>query len=124
MYSEPKNQADILQDAAAMANGNLRLSRVLNILLLHLANKPPAITDVVLGKWEESACSALSVLATYWEEPDEQALRAALSRLEEVKFGSFGHQNPQAWVYTQLVRASTELSAMLLEALPASEPST
>jgi uncharacterized membrane protein YccC len=125
MYSEPKNQADILQDAAAMANGNLRLTHVLNLLFLHLASRPSAISDVVFGKWEESACSALSVLATYWEEPDKRALRAALSRLEEVQFEGFGrHENPHAWVYTQLVRTSTELSAMLLEALPANEPST
>ena len=37
MYGEPKNRADILQDAAAMANGNLRLARVLNLLLVHLS---------------------------------------------------------------------------------------
>jgi len=124
MYGEPKNRADILQDAAAMANGNLRLTRVLNLLLLHLANKPPPVIESALAEWEEAASSALEVLAATREECDEQALRLALSRLEGVELGGSGaDQKHDSWVFTQLARASTELSAMLIEALPNFETS-
>jgi uncharacterized membrane protein YccC len=124
MYAEPKNRADILQDAAAMANGNLRLARVLNLLLLHLANKPPPVIESALAEWEEAASSALEVLAATREESDEQALRLALSRLEGVELGGSGaDQKHDSWVFTQLARASTELSAMLIEALPNLETS-
>jgi uncharacterized membrane protein YccC len=123
MYGEPKNRTDILQDAAAMANGNLRLTRVLNVLLLHLSNKPSAVREPALAEWEEAACSALEVLAAT-PESNEQALQQALSRLEEVDFGSsYGNRNPESWVSTQLARASTELSAMLIDALPPGEKS-
>jgi hypothetical protein len=121
MYSEPKNRADILQDAAAMANGNLRLTRVLNVLLLHLANKTSAVRKPALAEWEEAACSALEVLAAT-PQSDEQALQQALSRLEEIDFGSSDrNQNSESWVFTQVARASTELSAMLIDALPPRE---
>ncbi|MGB8466361.1 MAG: hypothetical protein WCE49_15545, partial [Terrimicrobiaceae bacterium] len=119
MYGEPKNRADILQDAAALANGNLRLTRVLNVILLHLANKPPPVTKAALAEWEGAAGPALESLAATREENDEQALRLALSRLEGVEFDC---PNPggdhDSWVFTQFARASTELSAMLIEALP------
>jgi len=119
MYGEPKNRADILQDAAAMANGNLRLTRVLNLLLLHLANNPPPVTDSMLGEWEDAACSALEVVSASWEEFDEHELEFALSRLEGIEFirPSPG-RDYDSWVFTQLARASTELSAMLIDALP------
>jgi uncharacterized membrane protein YccC len=119
MYGEPKNRTDILQDAAAMANGNLRLTRVLNLLLFHLANKPPPIAEPMLDQWEEAACHALEVLAASWEELDEDALKLALGRVGEIDLTS---PNPgkdyDTWVFTQLARASTELSAMLIDALP------
>ena len=119
MYGEPKNRADILQDAAALANGNLRLTRVLNVILLHLANKPPPVTKAALAEWEGAAGPALESLAATREENDEQALRLALSRLEGVEFDcpSPGGDH-DSWVFTQFARASTELSAMLIEALP------
>ena len=122
MYGEPKNHANILQDAAAMANGNVRLTRVLNLLLLHLANKPPPVTESALAEWENAASSALEGLAAPWAESDERSLDLALSRLEGVDLGG-SHQNHDSWVFTQFARASTELSAMLIDALPKAEAS-
>ena len=53
---------------------------------------------------------------------DEQALQLALSRLEGVELGgSDRNQNNDSWVFTQLARASTELSAMLIEAMSPGE---
>ncbi len=120
MYGEPKNRADILQNAAAVANGNLRLTRVLNVLLLHLASEhEPQFSHSILAEWEDAACHALQVLAASWDEVDEHALRAALNRLETVKLDpSRSDKNADAWVFTQLARCSTELSAMIIDALP------
>ena len=53
---------------------------------------------------------------------DEQALQLALSRLEGIELGGSGaDQKHDSWVFTQLARASTELSAMLIDALPTKE---
>jgi hypothetical protein len=51
-------------------------------------------------------------------EANEQTLQQALSRLEEVDLGSSDrNQNSESWVFTQVARASTELSAMLIDAI-------
>jgi uncharacterized membrane protein YccC len=119
MYGEPKYQADILQDAAAMANGNLRLTRVLNLLLLHLTNRPAPVSDPELSKWESAACSALKLLAVSWDSLDEQALEQALSQLEALSLHQSSAENTDnAWIFTQLARGSTELSAMIVDVLP------
>jgi uncharacterized membrane protein YccC len=119
MYSEPKHRTDILQDAAAMANGNLRLARVLNLLLLHLNSRPAPVSNPEFSKWESAACHALGVLAASWDNLDEQALEQALNQLEslDVDQSSAGSAD-DAWVFTQLARASTELSAMIVDVLP------
>jgi len=55
---------------------------------------------------------------------DEQALQLALSRLEGIELiGSSHGKSHDSWVFTQLARASTELSAMLIDALPVAETS-
>ena len=119
MYSEPKHRADILQDAAAMANGNLRLARVLNLLLLHLNSRPAPVSDPEFSKWESAACHALGVLAASWDNLDEQALEQALNQLESLDVDqSNAGSADDAWVFTQLARASTELSAMIVDVLP------
>jgi uncharacterized membrane protein YccC len=119
MYGEPKNRADILQDAAAVANGNLRLTRVLNLLLLHLTNRPAPVSDPELSGWESAACHALDVLAVSWDDLDEKALESALNQLESLNFDrSSGESAGDAWVFTQLGRGSTELTAMIIDLLP------
>ena len=119
MYGEPKNRADILQDAAAMANGNLRLARVLNLLLVHLANRPAPVFDPELSTWESAACHALELLAASWDNLDEQALEQALNQLEALSLDQSGTESADnGWVFTQLARGSTELSAMIVDVLP------
>jgi hypothetical protein len=119
MYGEPKNRADILQDAAAMANGNLRLTRVLNLLLLHLTNRPAPVSDPELSGWENAACHALDVLSVSWDDLDEQGLESALTQLESLDFDrSSAESDSGAWVFAQLGRGSTELTAMIIDLLP------
>jgi uncharacterized membrane protein YccC len=119
MYGEPKYQADILQDAAAMANGNLRLTRVLNLLLLHLTNRPAPVSEPEFSKWESIACHSLKLLAESWEDLDDQALEQALNQLEALNLDQTSAENTDnAWVFTQFARGSTELSAMIVDVLP------
>jgi uncharacterized membrane protein YccC len=119
MYGEPKYQADILQDAAAMANGNLRLTRVLNLLLLHLTNRPAPVSEPEFSKWESIACHSLKLLAESWKDLDEQALEQALNQLEALNLDQTSAENTDnAWVFTQFARGSTELSAMIVDVLP------
>jgi uncharacterized membrane protein YccC len=119
MYGEPKYQADILQDAAAMANGNLRLTRMLNLLLLHLTNRPAPVSEPELSKWESAACHALKFLAESWDDLDEQGLQQVLGQLEALNLHQSSAENTDnAWVFTQLARGSTELSAMIVDVLP------
>ena len=119
MYSEPKNRADILQDAGTVANGNLRLTRVLNLLLLHLTNRPAPISDPELSKWESAACHGLELLAASWDNLEEQALEQVLNQLEALSLNkSSAVSADNGWVFTQLARGSTELSAMIIDVLP------
>ncbi len=119
MYGEPSNRADILQNAAAMANGNLRLTRVLNVILLHLAREPSRVSEPLLAEWEGASCRALQALAASWDEWDEKALRAALNQLEGIDLDeSCLKNNHEAWVFSQLSSGSTELGAMIIDALP------
>lgn len=93
---------------------------MLNVLLLHLVSEPePHFSHSILAEWEDAACHALQVLADSWDEVDEHALRAALNRVETVKLDpSRSDENADAWVFTQLARCSTELSAMIIDVLP------
>jgi uncharacterized membrane protein YccC len=119
MYGEPKNRADTLQDAAAMANGNLRLTRVLNVLLIHLTDRPAPVSEPALSIWERAASQALELLAASWDNLDEQALEQALDQLESFNLDrSSAESADDVWVFTQLTRASTELSAMIVNVLP------
>ena len=119
MYGEPKNRADILQDAAAMANGNLRLTRVLNVLLVHLTDRPAPVSEPELSNWETAASQALELLAASWDNLDEQALEQTLGQLESLNLDrSSAESADDVWVFTQLARASTELSAMIVDVLP------
>jgi hypothetical protein len=102
-----------------MANGNLRLARVLNLLLLHLNSRPAPVSGPELSNWESAACHALRVLAASWDNLDEQALEQALNQLESLNVDQpSGSGSDNAWVFTQLARASTELSAMIVDVFP------
>lgn len=61
----------------------------------------------------------MQVLAASWDESDEKALRAVLDRLEKIELDESGaDKNHDAWVFTQLARGSTEVTAMIIDALP------
>jgi len=121
MSGDPKNQQEGLEDAATLANGNQRLTRAFNVVALHLTPGTP-LPRPELAAFVATASETLDVLASSAEtgDPDRDrltALRATLDGLalhEAAAATAFEHS-----VYTQFARSGTELSAMLLAALPA-----
>ncbi|HVW20536.1 MAG TPA: FUSC family protein [Opitutaceae bacterium] len=120
MMGDPKNRQDRLEEAAALANGNQRLSRVLNLVAVHLSGEGAAAAPEVL-RFIASAADALESLAAAVEsrgasaeglERTRQALDGA--QMPDPPAGAGG--GPRKWIDGQLARAATEISAMLLAA--------
>ena len=118
MAGDPKNRQERIEQAAALANGNQRLTRAVNLLALHLqAGEPLAQSE--LGAFSSLAATALEALASAIENPssDQKLLdeaRAALDQLRLPQPTAAARAPRLAWVFGQLARANTELSAMLL----------
>jgi len=120
MSGDPKNRQDRLEAAAALANGNQRLTRTLNLMALHLGQGSP-VTAPVLTQFADRATAALTALETALTQPaaDRTPLartRAALDGLKLPQLGDGAAAPRQDWALAQIARASTELSAMLYAA--------
>jgi uncharacterized membrane protein YccC len=129
MSGDPKNRRELLQQAAALANGNQRLTRSLSLLALHL--KPGAtVPEAELPEFSARATAALSAVADAIEDPAgaQGCLASGRAALDSLRLplaeGSGSTDGPgpvhHRWVFDQFARAGTELSAMLLavETLP------
>ena len=124
MSGDPKAQQAGLEQAATLANGNQRLTRGLNVLALHLTPGAP-LERRELGDFVQLAADALDALASGVERGDPMVARLEplLEKLETVQLplppaGATGEAAQRDhWVFGQLTRASTELSAMLLATL-------
>ncbi len=122
MGGDPGNDREMIERSAALANGNQRLIRAFNSIALHLEpGAPPARADVLL-EFERRASGALEALAVSTESGGHtrgelDALREGLDRLDPVLPAGAGDEKQRrrlAWIVSQLGRASTELSAMLI----------
>ncbi len=123
MAGDPKHQQDRLAQAAALANGNQRLTRALTTVALHLT--PGAPLDHPAGtRFVVLAADALDALARHaapgtGPAPDLAPLRAALDAFE-APLATAGADQPHAqrdrWIFGQMSRAAVELEAMLLAA--------
>jgi uncharacterized membrane protein YccC len=125
MMGDPKNQQDGLEQAAALANGNQRLTRALTVITLHLTPGTPA-AQPELENFARLAGGALETLAAGVESgaPATGELARLLDELERFRFpvsgpasapdGRDAQRDP--WVFAQLAQAGTELSAMILAA--------
>lgn len=128
MFGDPRNRREGIEQAAALANGNQRLTRLLNLLLLHVDGRA-AIAAPELAQFTRAAERALASLRTLVEggslPPGEPAAcRAQLDSLAPVVSPSVQPESAAAdWLFVHLSRAATELSAMLLAVEPsAAEP--
>lgn len=125
LMADPRNQQDRLEQSAALTNGNQRLTRALNVVALHLTPGHPL-------RHPEAAAGAalladtLETLAHYveTENPAPGTLAPLLAALEKISLPipPANSSDPIAqrdhWVFTQLSRGTTELSAMLMAAEP------
>jgi uncharacterized membrane protein YccC len=127
MIGDPRNQREGIERAAALANGNQRLTRALTVVTLHLTpGRPLAWPEI--GRFAQLAADVLDALAEGIEAgaARDERLDPLLRTLEEFRFPTpssapFAHSaeadaQRDHWVFTQLSRAATELSAMLLAA--------
>ncbi|WP_415907317.1 FUSC family protein [Oleiharenicola sp. Vm1] len=117
MSAEPKHQQADVDAAAALANGNQRLTSALTGLAVQLGGAPlsgPALTDFV-----HLAGEALAELAREDRGPRLAELRAALDRVHfpsRPRATDAAAARTELAAYLQFARCATELDAMLLEA--------
>ena len=118
MMADPKPQQGGLEEAAALANGNQRLTRALTVVALHLTPGTP-LPRPEFADFVGVAAGALETLAHAVETPTSDAPGLARWRaaLDGIAFpppapnaSSLEHSASR-----QFARCATELSAMLLE---------
>jgi uncharacterized membrane protein YccC len=111
MAGDPKIHRQGLEEAAALANGNLRITRWLNAGSVHLQEDLPLLP---LSPFRQAACASLEALAAVVEGGDPETLAQAQAALEAASLP--GAIDVRAtWVLGQLAKTGTELSAMLLQ---------
>ena len=120
MMGDPKNRREGLEQAAALANGNQRVTRALTVVTLHLTPGDPLREDV-LARFCRLATDALETLAVAAETGAPPAkLDPLLSELERFQFPLGERRDATAsgsrdlWVFSQFTQIAAELSAMLL----------
>jgi uncharacterized membrane protein YccC len=112
MAGDPKVQQDGVERSAALANGNLRITRWLSVAALHAEAETGTFRS--LEPLAQAATGALEALAAVVEGADPEGLAAPRIALEASPVPVLAEPRA-AWVGTQLEQAATELSAMLLE---------
>ncbi len=123
MSADPERERTDLETAAALANGNQRLTRFLTVVAVHLGG--PGVSDAELPRFVEAASAALETLAhaAETESPDPARFEELRRQLDAITLpaGSVA-ADPEAQIrhnaYTQFARCATELGAMLLAAQP------
>ncbi len=120
MLADPKNKQTGLQEAAALANGNQRITQALGVIALHL-NDQKSLHSSTLDEFSDLCADAYRCLIS-WEEkgllpPDTDACLDRLGKLRLPEIDP-GHTDAtryrEPWIFPQLARIITELGAMLL----------
>jgi uncharacterized membrane protein YccC len=126
MTGDPKNQREGLEQLATLANGNQRLTRALTVMTLHLTPGTP-IAQRGLAQFAELGSEALEQIAQAVEAGPNHR-QAKLGELQNAlenfqvptspagAGSSSSETQRQRWIFGQLLRAATELSALLLAA--------
>lgn len=119
MSDDPKNQQAGIAAAAALANGNQRLTRAFTVVALHLS-PGTGLHRPELGNFVRVAVDTLEALAGTVEAPapDPARLRTLRAALDELSLPTppAGASPLEHGAYAQFARGATELSAMLLAA--------
>ena len=118
MNADPRSRRDGLESAAALANGNQRVTNALSVVTLHLNDQRSRHPDTLqdLRSVAEASFKALQAGA-----PSEQ-LTQALHDLEAFCLPQLDpeHRDPsrfrEPWVFPQFARILTEMAAMVVAA--------
>ncbi len=120
MNGDPKNQRDGLQQAAALANGNQRITNALAVIALHL-NAQKTRHPEMLAQFTGLADVAFQALiATEITGRPSPTIPGAADGLKDFRLPEIEPDHLDAsrfrepWTYPQLFRILTELDAMLL----------
>lgn len=120
MNGDPKNRRDGLRQAAALANGNQRITNALAVIALHL-NAQKTRHPEMLARFTLMADAAFrALIETETTGHPSSAITAAADGLKNFHLPEIESDHLDAdrfrepWSYPQLVRIITELDAMLL----------
>lgn len=118
MFGDPENQREGVERAAALANGNQRLTRIFNLLFVQVGKSPP-VASSDLAQFTQLSIRTLRLLAAGVLHPPEAPplteLRAELDRLGPAAEADWANLEAEdRWLAMQFGRAATELSAMIL----------
>jgi uncharacterized membrane protein YccC len=115
LSGDPKNQREGLEHAAALVNGNQRLTRVLNVLTLHLGPAEPVSASTLerFARIAEAALARLAEAAAH-STPVPAELETLIRELEADLFPAHAATERERWIYGQLGRAAIELNALLV----------
>ena len=121
MMSDPHNQQEGLESAAALANGNQRMTRAFTLLALHLPPEPAPLAPG-LERLLQGTVESLEALAQVAQSGGGDSLRLTasietLAGLTHPSPETATRSQPEQWVFSLLTRTATELGAMRL-ALP------
>ena len=119
MFGDPKNQREGVEQGAALANGNQRLTRIFNLLSLHLGS-PLRVSAEELKQSSELCVRTLTALADHTSRSATidtfRVLRGELDAIGPKLRYDLPDDAAADWLPLQFGRAATELSAMVLSA--------
>ncbi|WP_367871075.1 FUSC family protein [Luteolibacter sp. Populi] len=117
MSAEPELQRKGLEEAAALANGNQRVTNALTVIAVHLNDMRSRHPEMV-ERLREICGEAFAALG----DPRQAGMQEAIASLESFRLPEVEADHRDAtrfrepWVFPQISRMITELSAMLLAA--------
>ena len=114
LFADPKNRRDRVERFAALANGNQRVTRLANLLLVQLRPGEP-LGSALLPAMTSALGGALESLAALAAEHDEQVRAARFAphalALDTLAFPP--ESGRPGWVGHTLAQAATEVRAMM-----------
>lgn len=124
MVADPKNQQEGLQQAAALANGNQRVTQALSVIALHLNDQKTRHPETLKSFSMLCESAFLALIAVEESGTIPASLHEVFEGLERFRLPDIepDHRDPnrfrEPWVFPQLGRIVIELSAMILITAP------
>ena len=122
MSADPKIHRAGLEQAAALANGNQRVTNALNVIAVHLNDQVTRHPELIAQFHSAGEAALLALEETTTRGAPATGIDAVLFSLESFRLPEIesDHRDPsrfrEPWVYPQISRIVTELGAMILAA--------